>query len=233
MNVHVLVSLPPLEQAPDQIASRPFDTPSVIDVPAGNDADPVVPTVTLMPVGLEVTCSPLRPVAVTVSVAACADGVTVSVVALLTPPYVAVMVTGVFAATGDVVAANVALVAPAAIVTLPGTVAAAVLLLESDTSAPPPGAAAVRLAVPVEPLPPTTVEGFTDTADKAGAVAVACGVKRRVGENGPDTPPAVRARTRHQRSCPGRAPIVVCEAVTVALATNGAEIVDMLSIWIS
>jgi hypothetical protein len=68
VNVQVFVLLPPLEQAPDQIASRPFDTPSTIDVPVANDADPVLPTVTVMPAGVDVIRSPLRPVAVTVSV---------------------------------------------------------------------------------------------------------------------------------------------------------------------
>ena len=69
VNVHVRRLLPPLEQAPDQMASRPFDTLSVIDVPVVKDADPVLPTATLMPAGLEVTRSPFLPVAVTVSVA--------------------------------------------------------------------------------------------------------------------------------------------------------------------
>ena len=68
VNVHVFVLLPPLEQAPDQIASRPFETLSVIAVPVVNDPDPELPTVTLMPAGVEVTRSPLLPVAVTVSV---------------------------------------------------------------------------------------------------------------------------------------------------------------------
>src|SRR4051812_9747385 len=69
LNVHVLVLLPPLEQAPDQIASRPFETLSVIDVPIVNDALPELPTAMLIPDGLEVTRSPLLPVAVTVSAA--------------------------------------------------------------------------------------------------------------------------------------------------------------------
>jgi hypothetical protein len=69
VNVQVFVLLPPLEQAPDQIASRPFETLSVMDVPVVNDADPVLPTATLIPAGLDVTRSPLRPLAVTVSVA--------------------------------------------------------------------------------------------------------------------------------------------------------------------
>ena len=85
VKVHVFVLFPPLEQAPDQIASRLFVTLSVIEVPTANDAEPVLPTLTLMPAGLEVTRSPVRPVAVTVSVAVPLGGVTVSVVVLLAP----------------------------------------------------------------------------------------------------------------------------------------------------
>ena len=51
VNVHVFLLLPPLEHAPDQMASRPLVTDSVIDVPLANDADPVLPTFTLMPDG--------------------------------------------------------------------------------------------------------------------------------------------------------------------------------------
>lgn len=70
VNVHVLCLFPPLEQAPDQIASRPLDTDNVIAVPLVNDAEPLLPTDTLIPVGLDVIRSPLRPVALTVNVAA-------------------------------------------------------------------------------------------------------------------------------------------------------------------
>jgi hypothetical protein len=69
VNVHVFVFLPPLEHAPDQIASRPLVSLSVIDVPVVNDADPELPVATLMPAGFEVTRSPFLPLAVTVSVA--------------------------------------------------------------------------------------------------------------------------------------------------------------------
>jgi hypothetical protein len=71
VNVQVLVFSPPLEQAPDQKTSRPFVALRVMAVPVANDAEPVLPTLTLMPAGLETTRSPLRPVAVTVSVAVC------------------------------------------------------------------------------------------------------------------------------------------------------------------
>lgn len=69
VNVHVFTLLPPLEQAPVQMAVRPFDTVSVIAVPVVNAAEPVLPTAALIPTGLDVTRSPARPVAVTVSVA--------------------------------------------------------------------------------------------------------------------------------------------------------------------
>lgn len=69
VNVQVLRLVPPLEHAPDQIASRPLVTLSVIAVPVENCADPVLPTATLMPAGLDVTRSPVRPVAVTLKVA--------------------------------------------------------------------------------------------------------------------------------------------------------------------
>jgi hypothetical protein len=52
----------------------------------------------------------------------------VSKVALVVPPYKADMVTGVTAVTALVVTVNVVLVAPAATVTLAGTVAADALL---------------------------------------------------------------------------------------------------------
>jgi hypothetical protein len=71
VNVQVFVLFPPLEQAPDQTTSRLFVALSVMLVPVVNDADPLLPTATLMPVGVEVTRSPPRPVAVTVSVAVC------------------------------------------------------------------------------------------------------------------------------------------------------------------
>jgi hypothetical protein len=70
VNVQLFALFPPLEQAPDQIASRPLETFSVIAVPVVNDADVVLPTGTSIPAGLDVTRDPLRPVAVTVSVAA-------------------------------------------------------------------------------------------------------------------------------------------------------------------
>jgi hypothetical protein len=48
VNVHVLLVLLPLERAPDQVASRPFETLSVIAAPVVNDPDPAPPTASLL-----------------------------------------------------------------------------------------------------------------------------------------------------------------------------------------
>ena len=74
--------------------------------------------------------------------------------------------------TALVATVNVALVAPAATVTLAGVLATVVLLLESVTAAPPDGAAAVKVTVPVEEFPPVTRVGFSESAERvAGAGA--------------------------------------------------------------
>jgi len=79
------------------------------------------------------------------------------------------MVTVVDVATALVLTVNVALVAPAAIVTLDGVLAALVLLLERVTVAPPAGAAALSVTVPVEDCtPPTTLVGFSVNDERVG-----------------------------------------------------------------
>ena len=74
------------------------------------------------------------------------------------------------AATALVLTVKVALVAPAATVTLDGAVAAAVLLLESVTVAPPVGAAPLRVTVPVEEFPPVTLVGFNESDESETGV---------------------------------------------------------------
>ena len=75
-------------------------------------------------------------------------------------------------ATGLVVIVKVAVVALAATVTLAGTCAAEVLLLDSVTAAPPAGAGPFRVAVPVEEIPPTTELGVDVRVLKPGALTV-------------------------------------------------------------
>jgi hypothetical protein len=210
---HVLALLPPLEHAPDQIASRPFETESVICVPLANDATPVLPTATLMPAGLDVIRSPLLPDATTVTATACPGGVTVSVAVRVTLPALAVIVAGVDAATWLVVIVKAALVAPCATVTLAGT-AAAEALLESATANPPAGAAAVNETVPCADVPPLTLEGLAAIADSVAGPGAACGVKLRTLDHAPAVPPAFTLRTRHQCCCVASDAALNCDAVT-------------------
>lgn len=74
--------------------------------------------------------------------------------------------------TIDVFTVKVALVAPAATVTLEGTLAAPVLLLESMTCTPPAGAGPLSVTVPVEELPPVTVEGLSVSEERLGGITV-------------------------------------------------------------
>ncbi len=64
-----------------------------------------------------------------------------------------------------------ALVAPDGTVTLEGRVATEVLPLVKETTVPPEGAALVRVMVPCEVFPPTTLVGFRVNDDSVTAVA--------------------------------------------------------------
>src|SRR5258705_3662564 len=71
------------------------------------------------------------------------------------------------AVTCAVLTVNVVLVCPAGTTTLNGTVASTVLLLASDTTAFPFGAADCSVTVAVEETPPVTVLGFSVTEETA------------------------------------------------------------------
>jgi hypothetical protein len=79
------------------------------------------------------------------------------------------MVSEVLLETGRVLTTNVAVVAFAATATLAGIWAAAVLLLDRATIAPPVGAGPLKVTVPVEDVPPGTVAGFRDTEARTAA----------------------------------------------------------------
>src|SRR3989449_3773817 len=90
-----------------------------------------------------------------------AGGATVSPAVRVTVPSDAMMVTAVDAGTELAVTVKLAPLAPPGMVTLAATLATAVLLLERVTSAPPAGAAALRVTVPVEDVGPTTLVGLS------------------------------------------------------------------------
>src|SRR5436190_22583250 len=78
------------------------------------------------------------------------------------------MVTKVEEPTAFVLTVKVAVEAPLGTVTLDGTVAAPVLLLDRETTAPPLGADALNSNVPVEELPPVTLDGLTPSETRGG-----------------------------------------------------------------
>jgi hypothetical protein len=85
---------------------------------------------------------------------------TVSTADLVVPPYAPEIATLVLLDTVFVITLKVALVLPPGTVTLDGTAATDVLLLTSLTTAPPEGALALSVTVPVELLPPIKLVGF-------------------------------------------------------------------------
>ena len=112
---------------------------------------------------------------------------------------------------------------PAVTVTLAGVVAL-VLLEESETRAPPLGAALVSVTVPCDVLPPTTDVGLTLRADKlagAGGGGAAWTVIRRADEKGPATPAELMPRTRQKSCWAGKLLIVACDTLTVWLSVSG------------
>src|ERR1700674_5595647 len=72
------------------------------------------------------------------------------------------MVTDVKVPVGIVLTGKMAVVAPAATVTLAATAAVA-LSLDKATTAPPAGAGPFKVTVPVEEDPPDTLAGFRDS----------------------------------------------------------------------
>jgi hypothetical protein len=147
-------------------------------VPAGKKTLPQVPVVSVavkvqsIPAGWEVTRPlPVPPLASeTLPLVAWNWVVTVRVADLVASPEVPMMVDDCGFASELVVTVKVAAVDPAGTVTLPGTVAAVVLLLDSETTTPPAGAEEVNETVPVTGVPPTTVVWLRVSAASDGVV---------------------------------------------------------------
>ena len=97
--------------------------------------------------------------------------------ALCVAPRTAVILTVLFDVTVLVLTLNVAIVEPAETVTLAGTVATFVLLLDSVTTAPAAGAGPFNVTVPVEVVPPRTEVGFRETEVRVAAVTVKFAVR--------------------------------------------------------
>ncbi len=102
---------------------------------------------------------------------ATASGKIVSVVVCVIPASVAVIVADVRLETAVVVTVNVAVVAPAATVTEPGTVAL-VLPEERLTTVPAEPAGPFNVTVPVVVKPPVIELGLSDTAESVAGLMV-------------------------------------------------------------
>ena len=91
------------------------------------------------------------------------------------PLNVPVIVAEVTLPTAAVFTENVAVVPPPGTVTLAGTVAAA-LVLDSDTTAPPAGAALLSVTLPVEAFPPIRLAGLRVRLESTGGLMVSVAV---------------------------------------------------------
>jgi len=80
------------------------------------------------------------------------------------------MVTKAEVVTVLVFTVKVAVVAPAGTITLDGTVATLVSLLERDTTASPLGAGPLSITVPVEEFPPVTLDGLSVSDERVDGV---------------------------------------------------------------
>jgi hypothetical protein len=95
-------------------------------------------------------------------------GVTVRVACAELDPSDAVITDVEVADTDCALTVKFALVLPDDTVTLDGTVATEVLLLESETTEPPDGAAALKITVPCDAFPPCTLVGLRVSEETLG-----------------------------------------------------------------
>jgi hypothetical protein len=109
---------------------------------------------------------PVTPLGLTLREERLGARITVRVASWVVPPYVAEIVTPMDAATKLVDTVNVALVAPAASITLLGTVAAAGSLLASRTTAALASAGPINVTVPIEEVPASTLVGLRINDDR-------------------------------------------------------------------
>jgi len=132
------------------------------------------------------------------------------------------MVTTVLVDTGDVPIVKPAVKLLDGAVVVAGTLATAGWLLDSEITAPPSGAPVLNTTVPLDALPPMTVDGFVSRLPSTAGGGGSCGVKLRTADHGPATPALFTPRTR-QKCVTVASPLVAyIESLTTASRTSGA-----------
>src|SRR5690348_13001181 len=142
------------------------------------------------------------------------------------------MVTAVETATALLVMVKVALAAPSGTVTLAGTDTAG-LLLESATAAPPAGAAAVNVTVPVALLPPVTVVALSDSESRAGVDGV-LGPSAQNSKKLSDHPlpsPTLVVTMRKNRPCASKTSFPVRTAMLFVRVNRVCQVLPSSEIW--
>lgn len=132
------------------------------------------------------------------------------------------IVTVVLAVTGAVAIGNVAVKLIDGASTVAGTLATAGLLLDSEMRAPPSGAGVLKTTVPLDPFPPTTVDGFVENVDNVGGGGACCGVKVHVADHAPGVPAEFTPRTRQKCGVAARSLVTYWEVETICSRTRGA-----------
>ncbi len=132
-----------------------YDQSQATIVPGAVDVLPLKVQLSVLPLLASVQVSVMVGPSTPKFAVATVGRVTESCADALAPPYVPLMVLTIVPPTALVAIVNGAFTDPAGTVTLAGTVAASVL--DSDTTAPPAGAAPVKATVPVTRFPPTTL----------------------------------------------------------------------------
>jgi hypothetical protein len=178
--VPVIVGVAAVETATVETVNEPEVEPAGIVMLGGTvaEAPELEISTTMPPVGAAVVSVAVpvdgRPPTTVVGERLRADsatpaGVTERIADLVEPEYVAVIVADEDDVTESDVTVKFAEVEPAGIVTPGETVATAVFRLASTMLAPPVGAAALKVTVPVDVLPPATLAGLSETPSRAAA----------------------------------------------------------------
>ena len=102
--------------------------------------------------------------------------------------------------------------------TAAGTLAIPGALLDNATTAPPSGAPTLSTMVPVDPLPPVTVDGLVDMVESVAGGGAACGVNVRTADQAPATPLTLTPRTRQKCGTVARLLVAYMDVATVGLA---------------